>query len=263
MAGHFSVSVCQSPSLSPLESLCFEQVSFWVGVVERNRGASGALVNGVPFTRLPAGELVSDLEERFPFLSVTVRQVRRALNRLVELGLLVREQFWQCRWRSDYWYSLPEAATAAAAQTAPEVPVNTEVSVSVTPLSYTGSVCTNHGGNPFLTTLPSSLPEQTRQTDVESEPQTEAQTALTVRGVPVFLQDPAQAPTPPLPPTPASSPLQGLLEASQKGRQSVVQRILSLAAQFDPASLSQVSPSAVVLNGKVHRISDGACAPLR
>ena len=265
MAGHFLVPTSQSPSLTVLESLCFEQVSFWVGVVERNRGASGALVNGVPYTRLPAGELVANLTERLPFLSLTVRQVRRALNRLVELGLLVREQFWQTRWRSDYWYTVP--AVACSGTEPPETQVGTEVSVSVTALNHAGSECCDQGGHPFLKPLSSSLPNQNQ---AEGPSVVEQSNPLPLTPTAPPLQGSVQTAAAPLPPVPTAPPLQGrtvpsgVPQAPVPGPfQSVQQRILALAARFDPASLAPVSPSAVVLNGKVHRVDDGPCAPLR
>ncbi len=268
------MSASQTPSLSVLESLCFEQVSFWVGVVERNRGASGALVNGAPFTRLPAGELVANLTERLPFLSLTVRQVRRALNRLVELGLVVREQFWQWRGCSDYWYSLPGAVAGGCTQVSesvPPVPVSvTPPSPSVTPPLPTGSHPCDQNGHPFLKPLSSALSEKTRQTDEDSEPQPATHKALTQGGDPVHPQVPVQSDTDRLPQSPTAPSLHGHTVPSGVPLapvpgpfQSIQQRILALAACFDPASVTPVSPSVVLVGNKVHRVNDGACAPLR
>ncbi len=270
------MSTSQSPSLTVLESLCFEQVSFWVGVVARNGGKSGRLVNGAPFTRLPAGDLVANLTERLPLVSLTVRQVRRALNRLVELGLVVREQFWQWRGCSDYWYSLPEVVAGGCTQSSesvPPVPVSvTPPSTSVTPPLPTGSHPCDQNGHPFLKPLSSPPSEQTRQTDEDSDPKPQPAThkALTREGDPVPPQVPVQTVTDPLPQSPTAPSLHGhtvpsgVPQAPVPGPfQSIQQRILALASRFDPASLTPVSPSAVVLNGKVHRVNDGACAPLR
>lgn len=158
--------------LTPLESLCFAQVEFWVGVVEKSQGRCGRLVDGRPYTRLPAAELVATLEERYPFLSVTVRQVRRALNRLVELGLLVRDQLWrQERWRSDYWYSRGD--------------------LPVTPQSPEEVLRSDPEVTSYLSTPSSSLPEQNQETErVTSslEPTTEQPAALSL--------DPERSPGP-------------------------------------------------------------------
>lgn len=144
-----------APALSALESLCLDQVLFWVGVVARSRGRSGRVVNGVPYTRLPAGDLVRNLTERFPFLSVTLRQVRLALTRLVELGLLVREQFWQSeRKRSDYFYAVPPAG--GAPQVTPEEPA-----------ARSGG---DPGGTSSLKTLLSTQPVQEVLTHGDQQP---------------------------------------------------------------------------------------------
>ncbi len=268
------MSTSQSPSLTVLESLCFEQVSFWVGVVTRNGGKSGRLVNGAPFTRLPAGDLVDNLTERLPLVSLTVRQVRRALNRLVELGLVVREQFWQWRGCSDYWYSLPDVVAGGCTQSSesvPPVPVSvTPPSPSVTPPLPAGSHPCDQNGHPFLKPLSSPPSEQTRQTDEDSEPNPQPATSsrgtdrlpLTPAATP--LQLPVQTVTDPLPPVPTAPSLHGhTVPSGVASRGTVWERVRALAARFDPAAVSSVSPSAVVLNGRVHRVNDGACAPLR
>jgi hypothetical protein len=267
------VSASQTPSLSVLESLCFEQVTFWVGVVARNGGKSGRLVNGAPFTRLPAGDLVDNLTERLPLVSLTVRQVRRALNRLVELGLVVREQFWQWRGCSDYWYSLPAGSVGGSTQGAESVtpsanPVSTGLTETVTPPLPTGSHPCDQNGHPFLKPLSSSLSEQTRQTDEDTEPkpQPSTQKALTREGDPVPPQVPVQTVTDRLPQPPTANPPQtrtGPSGALIGLREYANQRIRALTAAFDPASVVPVSPSVVLIGNKVHRINDGACAPIR
>lgn len=260
-----------APALSALESLCLDQIRFWVGVVARNRGRSGRVVDGVPYTRLPAGELVANLTERFPFLSVTLRQVRRALSRLVELGLVVREQFWQSeRWRSDYWYSVPAASSDSAVESGvaesatPEMPV---VASSGVPL-----------GSPSLTPLSGCLPDENRASRVPvlvgvsavapCEPTASCPTA----GQPTALtrEEPAPAGRPcvvpsasPLLPTPAISASYGPRASLHSPQGAVWARIRALAAAFDPSQLEVVSPSAVVVGGRVRRIADGACTPLR
>ena len=266
------------PCLSPLESLCFEQVSFWVGVVARNRGSSGRLASGRPWTRLPAKDLAANLEERLPFLSVTVRQVRKALGRLVELGLVVREQFWQSeRGRSDYWYSLaevptPEPAVGAQSEGVPACAPQGTPGVTV------GEPRSDQTGHPFLRTLSACLSEKTRQTEVRTEnrqpraPHVDREGAASVPLAPVPLC--AGEPVPPstqgacapsTDPVPLSTGTVPLPSASGAvGRHgSVWDRINALVALFDPASVDPVSPRAVVVGNRTLHVSDGACAPLR
>lgn len=281
------------PCLSPLESLCFEQVSFWVGVVARNRGSSGRLASGRPWTRLPAKDLVANLKGRLPFLSVSVRQVRAALRRLVELGLLVREQFWQSeRCRSDYWYSLAEVPTLAPSdepdgRVAPCAPQGT-------PGVTGGEPRSDQTGHPFLRTLSACLPEKTRQTEVRTEIRQPRASHVDRGGV--VSVPPAPVPLPggsaPLPsksgpcapavtPVPLSAgepvmhPAQGAAARSEvpvplpswqgaRGRQgSAWDRINALVARFDPATVQPVSPRAVVVGNRTLHVSDGACSPLR
>ena len=266
-----------APALSALESLCLDQIRFWVGVVARNRGRSGRIVEGVPFTRLPAGELAEHLMERFPFLSVTLRQVRRALSRLVELGLVVREQFWQSeRWRSDYWYSVPASAAASG------------VADSVTPEDPVAASSGDDLGSPSLTPLSCSLSDEDRASRVSvsvgvsavalceptaSSPTAGDPTALT-RGVPAVpptapSMGPSAQPSQPSPTISATAGTQAALPSAQVSGPlgshsgSVWARIRELAAAFNPSQLEAVSPTAVVVRGRVCRIADGDCAPLR
>ena len=235
--------------LTPLESLCFSQVEFWIGVVEKSQGRCGRLVDGRPYTRLPAAELVATLEERYPFLSVTVRQVRRALNRLVALGLLVRDQLWrQERWRSDYWYSRGD--------------------LPVTPQSPGEDLRSDPEVTPCLSTPSSSLPDQNQEPErVTSslEPTAEQPSASPIDGgrcVAEPLEAPEVASTPRVDghhPT----PIQTCQSPTGRSQATVWERVKALAARFDPSKLEVVSPRAVVVGGRVLRVDDGATSPLR
>lgn len=242
-----------SVALTPLESLCFEQVSFWVGVVARNNGKSGRVVAGTPWTRLPASDFVTNLEQRLPFVSITVRQVRKALNRLVELGLVVREQLTQRDWKSDYWYTVPgctDAATAAPAQ----------------PGTAQGPGAKHRSdqiGHPYLLTPTSTLPESNqadRRNDEKPDPNPETPASRVDVGSDCTVPEPPtrdlKPQDRPVPPVVTGNPLAGL-------QGSVRERINALTAMFDPRSVQPVSPSAVVVGNKTHRINDGACSPLR
>lgn len=258
-----------SLALTPLESLCFEQVTFWVGVVARNNGKSGRVVAGTPWTRLPAKDLVANLTERLPLLFVTVRQVRAALRRLVELGLVVREQFWlpECL-RSDYWYSLG-TVPAEGTDSLSDQPATTP-SETVTPCDLTGTreepqpePPSDQNGHPYLLNPTSTYPERTRRTDVDEQSQSQEPQP------PASRVDGEGASTPPEPPaadlqpqnrpvTPVanSNPLAGL-------QGSVWDRINALSSLFDPRTVQPVSPRAVVVGNRTLHVSDGACAPLR
>lgn len=264
--------------LTPLESLCLSQVQFWVSVVEKNQGRCGRLVEGRPFTRLPAQELVSNLEQRFPFLSVTVRQVRRALNRLVELQLLVREQFWQKeRWRSDYWYSVPET-TAEVAEPRSDL--------SVTPESPEGEQQGVCEVTPSLKPLPSCLPEKTNgredgsiRTKTAQQPSPPAIDKGKVRCGPEVASDGLRAISEGSPQARPTSMAQRPSEGPVRGRLSslsaVVARCWELAGLVpgeEPDPLSNPSrrlegdlvTEVVKVNGCLYRVSDPlSTIPLR
>jgi len=257
------VSASVPVKLTPLESLCFAQVKFWVEVVERNQGRSGRLVDGRPFTRLPASELVSTLEERFPFLSVTVRQVRLALNRLVELKLLVREQFWQReRWRSDYWYSQGDVGVT------PESPVEEprgdgDVTPSLKPLlsclpkktnGSNGQKKTTSSGEPTAK-QPSSLDGGVVVTRGAQEPQEGALAKFSDGNHTEEIHEAPGATGRPL-----VRPVNGLSSVMARCFQLAG---LPLTAEFDTSSLEPVSPRGVVIGGRLLRVDDGATSPLR
>jgi hypothetical protein len=265
-------------SLTTLESVCFEQVSFWVGVVARGQGRCGRLVGGRPYTRLPAAELVANLEERLPFVSLTLRQVRRALNRLVELGLLVREQFWQAeRWRSDYWYSLAGAPEA-------ETPVKPEVAETVTPRFPEVRLRGDAAGTPVLKPLSATPTEKTNGRGVgfvrtlEAEPASRVDKGETgARGPCVPLQ-PLSNPAPlfSVRSTGATPQRAGQAEPGTATRPAgatplarVVARCLELAGLAAEAPVTTPTPPSrvvagglvtelVKVNGCLHRVADPA-----
>lgn len=250
--------------LSALEALCFDQVGFWVGVVARNGGRSGRVVDGVPFTRLPAGDLLGNLQERFPFLSVTLRQVRRALSRLVDLGLVVRQQFWQSeRWRSDYFYTLPTDA---------EAPENPKVSHVVAQGNQTESPGLP-GSYPLLKPLASALPKKTQaegplvvEPNSRQAPASRVDTEVVLVQPAATLQPTSTAQPPAFPqraPQAPSTAYPSAVTTAPTPKGKVWERIHALSAAFQRDSVQSVSPSALVIGGKLHRIDDGACAPLR
>jgi len=251
LVGDFVVSTA-NVSLTPLESLCFEQVSFWVGVVARNNGKSGRVVAGTPWTRLPASDFVTNLEQRLPFVSITVRQVRKALNRLVELGLVVREQLTQRDWKSDYWYTVPDCTGALAASDAVSA-ADAGGKVEATPAPTQPGTAQDPGakhrsdqnGHPYLLTPSSTLPES------NPNPQTPA-SRVDGEGACAPLEPPARD----VPTVITGNPFAGL-------QGSVRERINALAALFDPGTVQPVSPRAVVVGNRTLHVSDGACAPLR
>jgi hypothetical protein len=96
------------PLTNPLDALLLPRVQRWVAVVFRQKSKCGHLeADGRPWTRLPAKDLVAQLE-REEGLEVTVRRVQRSLERLVEAGYLVRQQRTKWWGQRDYWYSWPD-----------------------------------------------------------------------------------------------------------------------------------------------------------
>jgi hypothetical protein len=236
----------QATSLSCLESLCYEQISFWVGVVAKNGGRSGRVVAGTPWTRLTASDFVRLLGERFPMLAVTERQVRYALNRLVDLGLVLREKFWQSEcFRSHSWWALSACPDVAPCpEDAPAV--GTPIVTPDAPPVVTG---TDTGVTPNLCTLTSSsdlpLIQAGRRDRAEL---TEGSSCSGGMG--------AISP----PPQPVVIGPHCPLGQSQGG---IWARINALASSFCPDAVDPVSPSGVIVRGRLLRVDDGACAPLR
>lgn len=93
------------PLTNPLDALLLPRVLWWVAVVFRQRTKCGHLdKDGRPWTRLPAKDLVKQLEEG-DSLSVSTRTVQRSLERLVESGHLCRKQRTKWWGQRDYWYT--------------------------------------------------------------------------------------------------------------------------------------------------------------
>ena len=233
----------QATSLSCLESLCYEQISFWVGVVAKNGGRSGRVVSGTPWTRLTASDFVRLLGERFPMLAVTERQVRYALSRLVDLGLVLREKFWQSEcFRSHSWWALSACPDVAPCpEGAPAVGTPT-----VNPDALTVVTGTDTGVTPNLRTLPSSsdlnLIQATRAELTGGRACSGGMGAISPSPQPVVIG----------PHCPLGHPQGGIWA-----------RINALASSFCPDAVDPVSPSGVIVRGRLLRVDDGACAPLR
>jgi hypothetical protein len=97
------------PLTNPLDALLLPRVLRWVAVVFRQKSRCGYLdADGRPWTRLPAKDLVAQLE-REEGLEVTVRRVQRSLVRLAEAGYLVRTQRTKWWGQRDWWYSWSDA----------------------------------------------------------------------------------------------------------------------------------------------------------
>lgn len=91
---------------NPLDALVLSRVLRWIAVVFRQKSKCGHLdaVDGRPWTRLPAKDLVAQLE-REEGLVVSVRRVQRSLCRLVEGGHLARCQRTKWWGQRDAWFS--------------------------------------------------------------------------------------------------------------------------------------------------------------
>jgi DNA-binding transcriptional ArsR family regulator len=114
----FLVSAQNALRLSPLAALCRVVIRRWIEVVRTGRGGQ-IDVNGTPWTRLPADELLEQLEEEYG-VEVSIRTLRRALSELTTAGAVRREQRWCHRWKRDYWYA-PTAEEEALHRARPQV----------------------------------------------------------------------------------------------------------------------------------------------
>lgn len=99
--------------LSPLAALCLQTIRRWWNVVRRGRGGQ-IDSSGTPWTRLPADQLLEQLEREHG-ISVHVRTVRRALQELANAKAVRREQRYAYRWRRDWWYAPTESEEALEA----------------------------------------------------------------------------------------------------------------------------------------------------
>lgn len=99
------MSACKTPLTNPLDALLLPRVLAWVAVVFRQKSKCGYLdAEGRPWTRIPAKDLVKQLEEE-DSLSVSTRTVQRSLERLAAAGYLARLQRTKWWGQRDYWYS--------------------------------------------------------------------------------------------------------------------------------------------------------------
>ena len=89
-----------------LDAFLLGRVRRWIEVVFRQKSPCGQLdADGRPWTRLPAKDLVRQLE-REEGVTVSVRRIQRSLARLAEAGYLARQQ--RGIWKRDFWYSFPD-----------------------------------------------------------------------------------------------------------------------------------------------------------
>ena len=128
--GKFSVPNTKTPLSHPLDAMLLPMVERWVAVVLRQKTKCGHLdKDGRPWTRLPAKNLVAQLE-REQGLVVTVRRVQRSLERLADLGCLARLQRTAWWGQRDFWYSMPDEEWQP---TPPPAPSTTETPETVEP----------------------------------------------------------------------------------------------------------------------------------
>ena len=278
--------------LTSTEALVASQLTYWVQKALDGLGGKEDS-DGNRWSWLSASDLRDRLLRRF-YTDLTEHSLYRVLRSLVAKGWFVRAQLLYSTHRnSTYFYRfgpnhpdahggtqvplptcLPEAPRPvqqgdSRGVTEVETAAEQERQQGVSVL-YTPSICSKG-----LTKNPSKglskaadAAKAVKRTTSSGKPATQQPAAgpLDREDSCATPQVPSQGAPAPLPQVEPTRPLQGRTDlpgVPQAPFQSVQQRILALVARFDPASLTPVSPSAVVLNGKVHRVDDGACSPLR
>ena len=94
------------PLTNALDSTILKCVRRWVEVVFRQQKKCGQLdPSGRPWSRIPAKDLVVQVEREQEGLQVSVRSIQRSLARLERMGYICRQQRSKGWWKRDYWYS--------------------------------------------------------------------------------------------------------------------------------------------------------------
>ena len=273
-------TVSTTVSLTPTEALVASQLSYWVQKALDGLGGKEDS-DGKRWSWLSASDLRQRLLRRF-YTDLTEHSLYRVLRSLVSKGWFVRAQLLYSTHRnSTYFYRFGPAHPSATAPT-----VTSDCPEVKTP-AFTGS----HPGVSLLNTPSISSKVLTKSLSkgpskgaaaaeattavVTSSPEPKAQQPATLdtgRSITEPQKAPEDTATPQMlgsiarpvetPLVSSESPLANPSHLSSQAR-SVWERVQALAASFDPSKVEAVSPRGVVSGGKLLRVNDGLCSPLR
>lgn len=258
-------------TLTSTEALVASQLTYWVQKALDGLGGKEDS-DGNRWSWLSASDLRDRLLRRF-YTDLTEHSLYRVLRSLVAKGWFVRAQLLYSTHRnSTYFYRFgpnhPDANKGDSrgvteVEAAAEQERQHGVSVLYTP-SISSKGLPKNPSKGLSKAADAAKPVKRTTSSDKPATQQPAASPLDREDSCATPQVPSQVVTAPSPQVQPELSLQGhTVPSGVASRGTVWERVRALTAQFNPASLAPVSPSAVVLNGKVHRVDDGACSPLR
>lgn len=229
--------------LKPVDLACLQILRHFWHVARRGKG--GRMVDGVPWIRVTAADMVGYFAREGVVVSEVT--VSRSLRRLELASRCQRRQLFLSRWDHRYWYA-PSSRDdqndhSGDSESDPplEVSYSNQKSKAVSQVSPELSE-----GRPVI---------EGAEAEISAPPSGH----LEDRGVTSFSQDDGIH-RPSVGGSPGGS---GRPQVGDKGISSTWERVRVLAGQFDPAQVASVSPRLVVVEGRLMKVDDGDYGPLR
>ena len=209
------------------------------------RGKGGKIIDGLPWIRVTASDMVGYFAREGVIVSEGT--ISRSLRRLETAGRLQRKQLFLARWDHRYWYTPPSQGDhfdhPAVFENAPSLKVSrsNQASDSVVPAgtdSKRGSCDVLKADRQLAESLAGPQEALGGHSSFEGD-------GLHQDGLRTSLDAP------------------GRHSGVMVEQGATWDRVRMLAAKFDEACLEAVSPKAVLVGGRLMKVDDGACAPLR
>lgn len=216
-------------------------LQFWWFVVRKGRGGRLDPATGLPHTTVSAQQASDWLLEKLS-IKLDMKACQRALRSLVKKGVVTRQQE-RKRWGNHSYTYAPATEVVSNQEDTKVQPRDLEGPSTRTQVSNQAVLSSSS------TTVPTALaPDgENRQERTSSKSEQPAAPASPVgKGKPLGFGHSALQSPPVL----------------SRGR-SVWEKVKSLASALDLTAIEPVSPSKVVVGGKVFVVDDGPCAPLR
>ena len=141
----------QQPSkLKPTLAIIYKQLFFWLKKVEN--GGEIDKETGKRWIYKSNKEMLEEIQKLYPHIQISLSTIQRAMKRLCEMGLILRDQRKRSRCWHVCWYSLPETADLIPLppDLSPEMPCGPDASAGEAQIrSTTGSTNKRRSGAGF------------------------------------------------------------------------------------------------------------------
>lgn len=118
----------QQPKLKSTLAIVYRQLFFWIKKVQN--GGEIDKETGRRWIYKSNKEMLEEIQKLYPYIQISLSTIQRAMAKLCQMGLVLREQRKRSRCWHVCWYSLPETADLIPLppDLSPEMPCSADAS---------------------------------------------------------------------------------------------------------------------------------------